>query len=251
MLVTKLEVLWTKACAKLDFNPDDDDREDLLSEEDAEKLRRKAAPERERLARARLLGIPFVNAERELGGTLRDFRLAAVHLSHDGRWGRVVRTLETGDRGGPAVTISFPIRSDGDDWDFALGPVERVDRAPAPGDEQGWLKRPEWANAARETKVSGGPAGITDAQRAEVAAGIEECWSRWHIGLDWEKGSWLYAVNLDADGKKARAVFSDGEITILTGLVQTDGVWEHDSGAAEEGVGRPPVPDDRDGWLTK
>ncbi len=104
-------------------------------------------------------------------------------------------------------------------------------------------------DAERAAKVFGGPAGMTDAEKAKVVRDLEEAWDRWHMDLPWDVPSWLYCVRLTGDRRKGRAVFTTGSDTVSTGILPVDGVWQHENGGAEEHQVRAADPGDRDGWL--
>jgi hypothetical protein len=231
MVVTDIEVLWVDAVTTLGIDPQPGDHEELLASVDRGTLQSLSPEERAKRQQADELGLPFAG----LGSRLRDLRLFAVALGAEGDSARVVRSDGT-------LTVSFPVRKEGDDWAFALGVVERADRAPEDGDSGGRIHRP---------LVLGGPENMTEAQRMELADDIADA-ARAHGIKSLPDPRWrVVYVALTREGDRARVVFTNGARTVALLFVRKEWIWSVDADEPEEVVDRPPEAGDRDGWLTK
>jgi hypothetical protein len=106
--------------------------------------------------------------------------------------------------------------------------------------------------------VTGGPLSLGDSDRAALVATVRELWDlagaatarKAELGLTSAEGFRFFHLALDADGKRGRAVLTDGTWTVAVVLASSDGLWELLAEDAEVRAGAASEPD-RDGRLRR
>jgi hypothetical protein len=246
VVVAEQEALWLGITRSLEPNPDA--KALRLAPADRDRHAAMSADQRAKALAIRRLGLAFFDVGAETGRTAERLRLTWVVLGPGGDGARIVRS--DGE-----VTISYPVVREGGRWYPALGPVQVANRGPEAGDRVGWLDRVPGAPGDPAERVSGGPTGTSELDRAVSAHVVTTSWrggqseraspSRPHE----YRGMGLYHLVLDSTGETARVVMTDGRLTVATSFRFT-GPFTGFVGPeqAELRIG-PAVPEDRNGHL--
>jgi hypothetical protein len=250
-IAAQVEALWTRLVPVIESEPNPDVKRMHLAPADRATVEAMSPEERKLSQGFNRLGLPF---HEPYGSPLAPFRLAWVVLDSRGENARVVMATQTD-------TISFPITRVDGAWHAALGRIETGGRALQDEDRSGWLDH-RWYGPPGDPaeRVSGGPAGMTAAERHELADSSERAWrvvDEEHGGplpIPLPEGTKLskfrmYHLALEASGQGGHLVASDGTWTLAVRIVVKDERWSVLPDVTFHH--RPPLPGDRDGVLNK